>query len=456
MKFAAYKSYKPSGSDWLPRIPAHWNSNRLRHLLSERLQYGANESAELDDPELPRYVRITDIDEHDSLRDETFRSLPEEVAKPYLLEDGDVLFARSGATSGKTFLYRSAWGRCAYAGYLIRARLEQRKLLPSFLRYFTASSNYWQWLSSSCIQATIQNVSAEKYADLWLPVPPIKEQQTITNFLDAQTAKIDTLLAKKRQLIDTLKEERSALIARAVTRGLPPEAAQAAGLEPHPAMKDSGFAWLGDIPFHWQAIALKRIVAIPITDGPHETPEFAPEGVPFASVEAVWDGKVHLSSVRGYISEDDHMYYGRKYLPQRNDIFIVKSGSTTGKIAIVDFDDEFNVWSPLAAVRCNLIKACPHFIFHALCSEYFQGLIQVSWSFGTQPNIGMGVLGNLNVALPPLQEQQAIAAYLDRETARIDQLTAKVEAAIDRLTEYRQALITSAVTGKIDVRRAAA
>lgn len=213
----SHPAMKDSGVEWLGEIPAHWESKRLKFLLTERLQYGANESAELDDPELPRYVRITDIDERDSLRDETFRSLPEEVAKPYLLEDGDILFARSGATSGKTFLYRATWGRCAYAGYLIRARLKQEKLLPSFLRYFTASNNYWQWLATSYIQATIQNVSAEKYADLWLPLPPLEEQQAIAAYLDRETARIDQLAAKVEAAIARLTEYRQALITAAVT-----------------------------------------------------------------------------------------------------------------------------------------------------------------------------------------------------------------------------------------------
>ena len=202
--------------------------------------------------------------------------------------------------------------------------------------------------------------------------------------------------------------------------------------------------------------AIKRIVAIPVTDGPHAPPDFVDEGVPFVSVESVWGGRVHLASLRGLISRDAHRNYARKYLPARGDIFVVKAGSTTGKVAIVDFDDEFNVWSPLAAIRCHSLRADARFVFFSLGSEYFQGLVRVSWSFGTQPNIGMTVLSNLSIPLPPLPEQRAIAAYLDRETSRIDALVAKVEEAIERLQEYRTALITAAVTGRIDVRAAAA
>ena len=208
---------KPSGLDWLGDIPAHWEVKRLKFTLKERLQYGANESSEIDDTDLPRYVRITDIDERGRLRPETFRSLPVEIAQDYFLEAGDMLFARSGATSGKTFLYRLEWGMCAYAGYLIRARLDQRKIVPQFLHHFTDSSHYWQWLSSSLIQATIHNVSAEKYADLALPLPPLPEQAAIAAYLDRETAKLDALVGKVEEAVERLQEYRTALITAAVT-----------------------------------------------------------------------------------------------------------------------------------------------------------------------------------------------------------------------------------------------
>lgn len=208
---------KSSGVEWLGEVPAHWGVKRLRFILSTPLKYGANEIAELEDLNMPRYVRITDIEENDSLRDETYKSLPEEIASEYLLREGDILFARSGATAGKTFLYKSNWGRCAYAGYLIRGRLDTRKVVPKFIRYFTASSNYWQWIELTFIQSTIQNVSAERYANLCIPLAPLNEQNIIAAFLDRQTEKIDTLVTKIETAIERLQEYRSALITAAVT-----------------------------------------------------------------------------------------------------------------------------------------------------------------------------------------------------------------------------------------------
>ena len=208
---------KDSRVEWLGEVPEHWEVCPLRRMLAEPLAYGANEPADIDDPSYPRYVRITDIDAHDSLRPETFRSLPPEVAAPYLLREGDLLLARSGATVGKTFLYRTDWGPCAYAGYLIRARLDTSTADTHFVRYFTSSAAYWAWLGSAYIQATIQNVSAERYANLDIALPSIHEQRAIVDYLDASTEHIDALRAKAELSIERLLEYRLALISAAVT-----------------------------------------------------------------------------------------------------------------------------------------------------------------------------------------------------------------------------------------------
>ncbi len=208
---------KDSGIEWLGEIPRHWQAKRLRFLVSEPLKYGANESAELDDPDLPRYIRITDVDENGRLRGDTFKSLPEDVARPYLLKEGDLLLARSGATVGKSFYYEPSWGRAAYAGYLIRARFNPARMMPRFVNYFTNSQQYWQWLGSSFIQATIQNVSAEKYANLIVPVPPVDEQAEIVAYLDGMWKRLNDLTRKVGGSIEQLMDYRSALISAAVT-----------------------------------------------------------------------------------------------------------------------------------------------------------------------------------------------------------------------------------------------
>lgn len=208
---------KDSGVEWLGEVPEHWVVSRLRHNIDGPLSYGANEAAESDEPNDPRFIRITDLHEDGTLREDTFKSLPWNVAQPYLLSDGDVLLARSGATVGKSFIYRESMGPSCYAGYLIRARLLPSKLISQYFWLCTQSTYYWDFIAGSNIQATIQNVSGEKYANLWLAVPPIKEQQRIINFLEEACDRLDSVRVKTERSIELLKERRSALITAAVT-----------------------------------------------------------------------------------------------------------------------------------------------------------------------------------------------------------------------------------------------
>lgn len=450
MKRAAYSEYKPSPVPWVDQIPQHWDAAALRW-LSSRYAGGTPDKgndAYWEDGTIPWL--------NSGAVNDGYITTPSELITPEGFANSSAKWIPKGALVMALAGQGKTKGMVAQLGIATTCNQSMAAIIPA--RRLDSRYLYW-WLTAN--YQNIRNLAGGEARDglnldllgsIPCPIPPLAEQQTIARFLDAKTVQIDGLVAQKRQLIDKLKEKRQALIARTVTRGLPPDAANAAGLEPNPAMKDSGVAWLAQMPAHWRLHPLKRIVSTPITDGPHETPDFPSEGVPFVSAEAVRDGRVLLSSMRGFISREDHERYSKKYCPRKRDIFIVKSGSTTGKVAIVDFDDEFNVWSPLAAVRCDSRKAHPEFVFYALSSDYFQGLVQVSWSFGTQPNIGMGVIGDLALVLPPITEQILIAEFLHREVAEIDDFVDQTQTVIVRLNEYRQAVITSAVTGKIDVR----
>jgi type I restriction enzyme S subunit len=197
---------------------------------------------------------------------------------------------------------------------------------------------------------------------------------------------------------------------------------------------------------------IKFALSIPITDGPHETPELYDEGIPFISAESIKNDQIDFDKKRGYISLEEHKRFSRKYKPQYGDVYMVKSGATTGNVARVETNQEFNIWSPLAVLRPNTDVIKTNFLFYAMKSKPFFYSVELSWSFGTQQNIGMGVISNIRIVLPPPSEQQAIAQFLDRETAKIDTLIAKTRNSIEKLKEYRTALISAAVTGKIDVR----
>ncbi|MCB1177977.1 MAG: restriction endonuclease subunit S, partial [Leptospiraceae bacterium] len=198
-------------------IPEHWKISKLKRLLIDKLKYGANEAAILDDRELPRYIRITDFDDSGSLRDDTFKSLPFELAEEYLLKEGDVLFARSGATVGKTFIFKGFNGKACFAGYLIRARTNVNILLPEFLNYYTKSPIYLKWKNNIFTQSTIQNIGADKYQYLPIPLPPLTEQKAIANYLDSLREKTESTINVLKEQIQVLKDYKKSLIHECVT-----------------------------------------------------------------------------------------------------------------------------------------------------------------------------------------------------------------------------------------------
>lgn len=208
---------KESGVEYLDQIPERWNTLPLRHLIDTPLKYGANEPADAADPGDVRYLRITDFDLLGKLRDDTFRSLRPEVASPYMVSPGDVLLARSGATVGKAFIVPDDAPPSCFAGYLIRANVSKDKILPEFFFAYTQSSAFEAWKNLVMVQATIQNIGADKYANLTVPIPPLDEQRQICKYLDAEIHEIDSAIADAREAIALSKERRAAVISAAVT-----------------------------------------------------------------------------------------------------------------------------------------------------------------------------------------------------------------------------------------------
>ena len=213
---------------------------------------------------------------------------------------------------------------------------------------------------------------------------------------------------------------------------------------------DSGFQWIGRIPRMWEVERIKRIVSQKITDGPHETPTLEEKGIPFISAEAIKNEKIDFAKKRGFISLEQHEIYSKKCKPQRNDIFIIKSGATTGNVAYVDTDIEFNVWSPLAVIRCDENRAYYKFVFYQFLSDVFTKQVELSWSFGTQENIGMGVIGRINLVIPPIIEQHRIASYLDKTCASIDKALEAKQKQLETLDALRKSIIHKAVTRGLD------
>jgi type I restriction enzyme, S subunit len=445
MKNKPYPQYKPSGVAWLGDIPEHWELKRLKTASN---YWVSNVDKIPSDDELPvRLCNYTDVYYNDFITPkmdfmETTATFDE--IKKFHLEQGDVLITKDSEewndiAISSLVIETAPDIVCGYHLAIIRSI--PSKLIGEYLsrQFQTSAINHQFQVAATGV--TRYGLPKNAIGEAIIPLPPIAEQKGIAAFLNRETSRIDNLIGKKKKLVELLKEKRTALISRAVTKGL----------DPAVKLKPTGVTWLGDIPEHWIVESIKRIVAIPITDGPHETPEIFDEGIPFISAEAIKNNKIDFERKRGFITYFDHKQFSLKYHPKRNDIFMIKSGATTGNLAIVETDDEFNIWSPLAVIRVHQMKADARFVFSAMNSKEFQTSVQLFWSFGTQQNIGMRAIENLLIPLPPLLEQQSIAAFLNRETAKIDALVAKIGKAIEILNEYRLAIINATITGKIDI-----
>ncbi|MFZ1287701.1 MAG: restriction endonuclease subunit S [Candidatus Phosphoribacter sp.] len=207
--------------EWSAQVDQRMNGGvferiALRRLLERPPDYGANEGAEFDNPDWPRYIRTTDVDSRGALRPETFRSLPPSVAAPYLLRDGDLLFTRSGSV-GKSFLYHSRWGAAAFAGYLIRLRPNRAAVLPEWIRLFTVTPGYWRQIAESSIQATISNVNAEKYSSIVIPTPGVQMQKKLVGELMRLEASERQVASGLTDSISLLVEFKRSLISAAVS-----------------------------------------------------------------------------------------------------------------------------------------------------------------------------------------------------------------------------------------------
>jgi len=211
---------KDSGVEWIGEIPEHWGVKKLKYILNEKLKYGANESGIDYDVKLPRYIRITDFGNDGKLSEKNKLSLSWKNGGDYLLNDGDILFARSGATVGKTYQFKKSMSienEYCFAGYLIKAEANEEIILSDFLYLFTNSELFNKWKDSIFIKATIENIGADKYSQLNVIVPPLNEQKEILIKYSNDNSKIETAIRLKQQEIEKLKEYKSSLINSVVT-----------------------------------------------------------------------------------------------------------------------------------------------------------------------------------------------------------------------------------------------
>jgi type I restriction enzyme S subunit len=426
--FSAYPRYKTSGIEWLGNLPEHWEIDRIKR-VSTRVTDGAHISPDLSSPDFP-FVSTVDISDGRIDFDGCLRT--SEDCYDYLVHSGcrphkdDLLFSKDG-TVGRTAVV-DAEREFVVASSLVIISPQPTRLSSTFLDYWVNNTFLQQDILLQMSGAALRRISVEKVSRLPVFLPPVAEQNAIAAFLDVEAQRMNRLVRKKRELIERLREKRAALISHAVTRGLPPSAAHLFGLDPHPPLKASGIEWLGDVPEHWEVVRIGR--KIQLQRGVDITKDEQNEGV----VPVVSSGGVASFHDRA-IASGPGVVVGRK--------------GTAGAVYYVESDfwpHDTTLW--VKEFRGNY----PRFVFYKLSAMDLS-----SFDTGSaNPTVNRNLVHPVMVSWPPIGEQHAISHYLDGETSRIDNLVASVEAAIERVGEYRSALITAAVTGKIDVRKVAA
>lgn len=449
MKYPAYGAYRPSPFSWMDRLPQHWDAAALRW-LSNRYAGGTPDKgndAYWEDGTIPWL--------NSGAVNDGYITTPSELITPEGFANSSAKWIPKGALvmalagQGKTKGMVAQLGIATTCNQSMAAIIPARRLDSRYL-YWWLTANYQNIRNLAGGEAR-DGLNLDLLGEIPCPIPPFAEQQAIARFLDAKTVQIDGLVAHKRQLIDKLKEKRQALIARTVTRGLPPKAAKEAGLEPCPEMSDSGVDWIGSVPNRWCVVPLKRRARF--VEGPGiMAADFLDEGVPLIRISGVQGRYVSLNGAN-YL--DPFLVDERwAHFKTRLGDLLISGSASTGLCSEVD---EVTVgcipYTGIIIIRALKSRACNAFLRWYFQSDQFLSQVQLLKAGSTIQHFGPTHLSRMIVALPhDIAEQLAIATFLDTRTAELDSMTAAVQTAIDRLVEYRQAVIASAVTGKIDVR----
>ncbi len=429
---------KYSGVEWIGEIPDKWNLVRLKDICINKKEVAGEKSSEYERLALTlNGVIKRPKDDQEGLQ-------PKEFDTYQILEENDFVFKMIDLQNIST----SRVGLSPYTGLVspayIRFASKKKGQFNEFIHYYLLS------LWHNCVYNNIAGdgvrsaLNATDMGNLKCPYPTEDQQRKIAGFLNKKTAEIDSLIEIENQQIEKLKEYKQAVITEAVTRGLDKKV----------PLKDSGVEWIGKIPEGWSIQKVLYQLSMPVTDGPHTTPELQPEGVAFVSAEAVscGNGSIDFSHIRGYITEEFYQECCLKYIPEIDDVYMIKSGATTGRVSIVTtLEPKFTIWSPLAVMRCDKNKMVPKFLYYAVQSEQFQRQVALGWSFGTQQNLGMRTLEQLKLIIPTLSEQKDIANYLDMKIGDIEKAIKVKNEKIERLDEYKKSIIYEYVTGKKEV-----
>ena len=422
-----YSTYKPSGVAWLGEIPEHWELRKLKFIAAQ-----VSEKVEIRSDNI-NYIGLENIESWTGKLVES-ELVTEGTASRF--RKNDVLFGKLRPYLAKVYLAEEE-GCCSTEALVLRTSSQNSR----FLFYFLLSRRFIDLVNSSVYGAKMPRASWDFIGSQLLPFPPPDKQRTLAAFLDRETSRIDALIEKKQKQIELLQEKRTALVSRAVTKGLDPNA----------KMKDSGVEWLGKIPVGWEiwkvTHAFGRI-------GSGTTPksdnyEYYDGEIPWVTTSELRE--TGIDDTLNRITEEALRDYPTLRLYPAGTLLFAMYGATVGRLGVLKISATVN---QACAAFSEPIKLDPKFTYYWL---YMRRPILIAISAGGgQPNLSQDDLKQLRIPAPPLQEQRSIAAFLDRETARIDALIEKVEKSLVLLREYRPSLISAAVTGKIDIRKEAA
>lgn len=441
MKFKRYPNCKDSGVEWLGEIPEHWEVKRLKYCVDL-----VRDKSEGRETELP-YMGLENIESWTG-RQILIREQVLAVGQSNLFRSGDVLFGKLRPYLAKAFRATES-GICT--GELLVLR--PKDTIQNYIFNYLLSKQFIQLVDSSTYGAKMPRADWEFIGNLTCPVPPIKEQKAVADFLERETGKIDALIEKKERLIELLKEKRTALIAHAVTKGL----------DPNGPMKDSGVEWIGEIPEHWKLVKGKRIFQL--MNG------YAFKGEYFSKES----GEGPIVVTPGNFNVDGGLYFNDKnttrYLVEYPNQFVLKKSDLIivltdlsyknlilGRTEFVEFDGLL-LNQRIAKIIFNegyKVKIYAEYLRYLLNTQLYRDQL-ISYTTGATVNhTSPTKVRDRFCLVPPIEEQGEIAKELKKQEFRITELIGKIRNAIDILKEYRTALISAAVTGKIDVREEAA
>jgi type I restriction enzyme S subunit len=438
MSLPRYPEYKDSGVAWLGEVPGHWVSAGLRW-LSIRYSGGTPDKTNLDywtDGTIP-WLNSGEVNQ--SLVTEPSTYITEEAfqnSSAKWIPQGALVMALAG--QGKTKGMVAQLGIPATCNQSMAAIIPTQELDARFL-FWWLTSNY-QNIRNMAGGDLRDGLNLELLGSIPCPLAPLPEQQTIAAFLDRETSKIDALIAEQQHLVALLAEKRQVVISHAVTKGLNPSA----------PMKDSGIEWLGEVPEHWVQTPIKHTLN-GIVDTEHKTAPFFEDGdYLVVRTTNIKNGKLILDGAK-YTDRTGFLEWTRRGVPTPGDIMFTRE-APAGEACLVPMGIDLCIGQRTVVMKVNHAVLNSRFalwsLYGGIAAKFISDLSQGS----TVAHFNMSDISNIPIMLTTLEEQQAIATFLDTETAKFDTLTLETNRAIALLQERRAALISAAVTGKIDVR----